>query len=190
MEREMLLLGLLRSGEMHGYQLNEYIERTLSFCADVKKATAYFLLDKMEGRGWVTATEHREGNRPPRKVYHLTPGGEAEFQRLLRENLSSFASARSAGDIGLAFLGALESGEASELLRLRRAALAAELDGIRAAPQHGSGLRRVIRLNYGSGIQLLIDHQIHYLDSELRWLDETIASLGKGAAGSLLKEKR
>lgn len=178
MEREMLLLGLLRSGEMHGYQLNEYIERTLSFCADVKKATAYFLLDKMEGRGWVTATEHREGNRPPRKVYHLTPGGEAEFQRLLRENLSSFASARSAGDIGLAFLGALESGEASELLRLRRAALAAELDGIRAAPQHGGG------------IQLLIDHQIHYLDSELRWLDETIASLGKGAAGSLLKEKR
>ncbi|MBK8835593.1 MAG: hypothetical protein IPO29_12335 [Anaerolineae bacterium] len=41
MEREMLLLGLLRNGEMHGYQLNDYIERTPSFCADVKKATAY-----------------------------------------------------------------------------------------------------------------------------------------------------
>ena len=38
MEREMLLLGLLRNGEMHGYQLNDYIERTLSFCAGVKKA--------------------------------------------------------------------------------------------------------------------------------------------------------
>ncbi|MEO6061557.1 MAG: PadR family transcriptional regulator [Thermoflexales bacterium] len=166
MEREMLLLGLLRSGEMHGYQLNDYIERTLSFCADVKKATAYFLLDKMEGRGWVTATEQREGNRPPRKVYHLTPSGEAEFQRLLRENLASFASARSAADVGLAFLGALEAGEARELLLRRRAALAADLEEFRAAPRHGSG------------VQLLIDHQINYLDSELRWLDETIASLG------------
>ena len=178
MEREMLLLGLLRNGEMHGYQLNDYIERTLSFCADVKKATAYFLLDKMEGRGWVTASEHREGHRPPRKVYHLTPSGEVEFQRLLRENLATFASARSAADIGLAFLGALEPGEAGQLLQQRRAALSAELEGIRSAPRHGGG------------VQLLIDHQVNYLDSELRWLDETIASLGKGAAGSLLKEKR
>ena len=178
MEREMLLLGLLRNGEMHGYQLNDYIERTLSFCADVKKATAYFLLDKMEGRGWVTASEHREGNRPPRKVYHLTPSGEAEFQRLLRENLANFASARSAADIGLAFLGALEASEARELLLRRREALASELDSIRAAPRHGSGG------------QLLIDHQINYLDSELRWLDGTIATLGKGTAGSRHKEKR
>lgn len=166
MEREMLLLGLLRNGEMHGYQLNDYIERTLSFCADVKKATAYFLLDKMEGRGWVTVTEQREGNRPPRKVYHLTPSGEVEFQRLLRENLATFSSARSAADIGLAFLGALDPGEARQLLQQRRAALSTDLDGIRAAPQHGSG------------VQLLINHQINYLDSELRWLDETIASLG------------
>ena len=166
MEREMLLLGLLRSGEMHGYQLNDYIERTLSFCADVKKATAYFLLDKMEGRGWVTAIEQREGNRPPRKVYHLTPSGEAEFQRLLRENLATFSSARSAADIGLAFIGALDPGEARQLLQQRRAALSTDLDSIRAAPQHGSG------------VQLLINHQINYLDSELRWLDETIASLG------------
>lgn len=178
MERVMLLLGLLRNGEMHGYQLNDYIERTLSFCADVKKATAYFLLDKMEGRGWVTASEHREGNRPPRKVYHLTSSGEAEFQRLLRENLASFSSARSAADIGLAFLGALDAGEARELLLRRREALASELEGIRAAPRHGSG------------VQLLIDHQINYLDSELRWLDETIASLGKVAARSRNKEKR
>ena len=178
MEREMLLLGLLRNGEMHGYQLNDYIERTLSFCADVKKATAYFLLDKMEGRGWVTVTEQREGNRPPRKVYHLTPSGEVEFQRLLRENLATFSSARSAADIGLAFLGALDPREARQLLQQRRAALSIELDGIRAAPQHGSG------------VQLLINHQIHYLDSELRWLDETIASLGKKAAGAQIKEKR
>ena len=56
--------------------------------------------------------------------------------------------------------------------------LAVELEGIRAAPRHGSG------------VQLLIDHQINYLDSELRWLDGTIATLGRGAAGSRLKENR
>lgn len=169
MEREMLLLGLLRSGERHGYQINDFIERTLSFCADVKKATAYFLLDKMEGRGWVTASEHREGNRPPRKVYAITPEGEAAFQRLLRENLATFASARSASDLGLAFLATLPPAEAVSLLRTRREALVRELADIEAAPRHHGG------------IQLLIDHQIHYLDSERGWLDETITSLEREA---------
>jgi len=166
MEREMLLLGLLRHGKMHGYQLNDYFERTLAFCADLKKATAYFLLDKMQGRGWVAVTETREGHRPPRKVYALTPLGEAEFQRLLRENLADFASARSPADVGLAFVDALDGDEAYALLLKRRGLLAAELDEFKAAPRHGGSF------------QLLIDHQINYLESELRWLDETLSSLG------------
>ena len=90
MERELLLLGFLRREQAHGYRLNEFIEREMTACTDIKKPTAYFLLDKMAKQGWITMRETREGNRPPRRVYRLTAKGEAQYQKLLRENLGSF----------------------------------------------------------------------------------------------------
>jgi len=51
MDRQLLLLGLLRRQEMHGYQLNEFIEEKMHFCIDLKKPTAYYLLDKLAQEG-------------------------------------------------------------------------------------------------------------------------------------------
>ena len=44
-ERELLLLGLLRRREMHGYQLSEFLDTHLGLFFHLKKATAYNLLD-------------------------------------------------------------------------------------------------------------------------------------------------
>ena len=162
MERELLLLGLLRQMRMYGYQLHEFIERDLTICTDLKKATTYFLLDKMAKKGWISQSEEREGNRPPRQVYEITPDGEQVFQRLLRENLRTHTSARFVGDIGLAYADALPTHELLELLALRRAALAADLDSARAIPVH-----------HGS-IQLLLEHRVVHLEAELAWLDSVI----------------
>ena len=104
MERELLLLGLLQKEEMHGYQLHEFIDSFMQTCVDLKKSTAYYLLEKMAKEGYVTRTEEREGNRPPRRVYHLTPAGEARFLDLLRQNLATYLPAKFPGDTGLTFL--------------------------------------------------------------------------------------
>lgn len=165
MERELLLLGLLRQGAMHGYQLHDFIERNLAFCTDLKKPTAYVLLDKMQAKGWIVVQEAREGNRPYKRVYSLTPAGEEAFQRLLRENLGDFVAAKTGSDIGLAFVDALSKAEALRLLDRRRAALAEQLAEFEAVPEHQGSY------------QLLIDHQLHYLRSELQWLDEVIARI-------------
>lgn len=163
MDRELLLLGALRQAEMHGYRLNEFIEREMATCIEIKKPTAYALLEKMVGLGWITAHEEREGNRPPRHVYRITPEGEQQFERLLRLNLVAYTPTRFAGDIGLAFADTLDRGELRDLLAERRAALAAALDEARATPAHRGAL------------QWLIDHHVYHLESELRWLDEIIA---------------
>jgi DNA-binding PadR family transcriptional regulator len=165
MERELLLLGLLRRQEMHGYQLMEFVDRTLARCTDLKRPTAYFLLDKMAEAGWVARTESQAGNRPPRHVYRLTAQGEAEFQRLLRASLAGYTPARFADDIGLAFLDTLPSAEALRLLEQRRAALTAALDTARAVPPHPGSM------------QFIIDHQVRHLEAELEWLDELRARL-------------
>ena len=90
MERELLLLGLLRSQEMHGYQLHEAIDSHLGMGVQLTKPTAYRLLSNMAEDGWVTYREEQEGNRPPRRVYAITAQGEVAFQRLLRENLANY----------------------------------------------------------------------------------------------------
>ena len=165
MERKLLLLGLLRQQEMHGYQLFEFIERDLASCTDLTKPTAYYLLNKMAEDGWISEETSQEGNRPPRKVYRLTALGESEFQRLLRENITRFSPASFPGDIGLAFLDNLPGGEALALLQKRCAALKSALQAAQAVPVHRGSL------------QWVIQHQVRHLTTELAWLDEIIASL-------------
>src|SRR5512145_2547360 len=116
MERELLLLGFLHREHAHGYRLNEFIEHEMATCTDIKKPTAYFLLDKMAQQGWITMRETRAGNRPPRRVYRLTAKGETQYQQLLRENLGSFIAAKFPGDIGLAYADDLDPQEVLSLL--------------------------------------------------------------------------
>ena len=72
--------------------------------------------------------ETREGNRPPRRVYRLTAKGEAQYQKLLRENLGSFIAAKFPGDVGLAYADDLDPQEVLTLLAERRTALLAQLE--------------------------------------------------------------
>lgn len=162
MERELLLLGLLRQANMYGYQLHDLIERELASCVDLKKPTAYFLLDKLTRKGWISQHEERVGSRPPRNVYAITQAGEAHFELLLRANLGSYHLTRFAGDVGLAFADALPPAEVLELLQQRRSLLAADAAATSAAPHHDGSL------------QLVIEHRLVHLEAELRWLDSVI----------------
>ncbi len=162
-ERALLLLGILRRQDMHGYQLHEFIDMNLAVCADLKKATAYFLLDKMAAQGWVTFEQTQEGNRPPRRVYRITPAGEEAFQRMMRANVAAYRPVRFPGDVGLAFIDALKPAEAAHLLRQRRAAMREALTALESTPEHAGGA------------QLIIEHQRRHLAAELDWLDDVIA---------------
>lgn len=165
MDNKLLLLGLLRRQEMHGYGLNEFIDRQLAFCTDLKKPTAYFLLNKLASDGWIAEEQVQAGNRPTRRVYRLTEEGEAAYQRLLRENLCDYSPIISPGDIGLAFVDSLEPLEAIALLQQRRKALVGHIESIMDAPEH-----------QGSPAWVL-EHQRRYLSCELEWLDEIISKL-------------
>jgi len=165
MERELLLLGLLRSQNMHGYQLHEAIDSHLGVGVQLAKPTAYRLLSSMAEDGWVTSREEQEGNRPPRRVYAITPQGEIAFQRLLRENLANYQPSDFTCHIGLAFLDELSAEEALPLLQRRRAAMEELSDATRAHGEHPGSL------------QLILERQVHLLAAELDWLDTVIARL-------------
>jgi DNA-binding PadR family transcriptional regulator len=163
MNNKLLLLGILRQQDMHGYRLYEFIDRDLSVCTDLKKPTAYYLLNQMAEDGWVRQEQSQEGNRPPRKVYHLTESGEAAFERLLRRNLGEYSQIYFPGDVGLAFIEALDVSESIELLEKRRNALELAIEETEKAPEHPGST------------QWVIAHRLHHLRAELDWLTTLIA---------------
>jgi len=165
MERELLSLGLLRSQEMHGYQLHEAIDSHLGMGVQLTKPTAYRLLSNMAEDGWVTHREEQEGNRPPRRVYAITPQGEGAFQQLLRESLVNYQPLDFTFHIGLAFLDQLAAEEAIPLLRRRRASLEELLESARTHCEHPGSM------------QLMLEHQVHQRAAELDWLNTVIARI-------------
>ena len=167
MERELLLLGLLQQEGRHGYELHDFIEKYLQTCIELKKPTAYYLLEKLAKGGYVTETMEQSGNRPARRVYELTQVGEEYFQQLLRENLSQYIPVRFANLIGLAFLDNITPAEAIPLLRQRRDTMALQLAEAEAAPAHHGAF------------QLLIHHKVSHLQAELNWLDTVIDQLNQ-----------
>jgi len=166
-ERSLLLLGMLRIQSQHGYQLNEFIEHNLARVTDMKKPTAYALLDRLEQSGAISSRLEQEGARPPRKVYAITEQGEQLFRTLLRETLAAAQPYVIAGDIGLMFLDALPLAEALALLEQRLAAIREQVAALDQIPAHHLGL----------GIDLTIEHQAVLLRADEAWLSRLIARL-------------
>lgn len=162
MDYKLLLLGLLRHQEMYGYQLYEFLDNNLGMCVQLKKPTAYKLLNQMAEDGWITAREEQEGNRPTRRVYVITPKGETAFHELLRQSLISYQAAEFLSDIGLMFLDALSGQEAIPLLEQRRAAVYALLQEVESYPPHPGS------------VQFMIEHQRRHYAAEVAWIDDVI----------------
>lgn len=168
MEKKLILLGVLRNQDMHGYQLSDHLEHTSGMAISLSKANAYRLLAGMEADGWVTYREEQEGNRPPRRVYTITAAGEQAFQNILRESLGAYLRPQLPGAVALNYLDSLPQDEAVALLEQRREGLRRQYLEIDNYPEE-------VRHTH-EGIAYL--HR--FFLSEMEWLEELIARLKKG----------
>lgn len=165
MEKKILLLGLLLSHGMHGYQLNEMLQHNPATPISLKKSNAYKLLKDMEKDGWVTHIQEKEGNRPHRRVYSVTKDGEAAFYRLLRENLSAHPSPEFPGVVGLDFLYLFPTEEAAALLETR-------LEFVRKKFEELDSVEIEIRQSH-----LAAEYLHKFYANEIEWLNQIINRL-------------
>ncbi len=165
MVRQLLLLGLLLGGKMHGYKLNEYVTHAMSLYTDLKKPTAYYTLEKLEKDGYVQQEVEREGKRPERHVYQITEEGRPYFLDLLRQHLSGFTRTYYADDVGIAFMDQLPTAEARQLLAEKREKIQTLLQQFREHPKHGENWRYVV------------SHNIAHLEADLAWLNSVLSEL-------------
>lgn len=167
MEKKLLLLGLLFSHNMHGYQLNEMLKHNFSMPITLKKSNAYKLLNDMEIDGWVTHQKEQEGNRPTRRVYTLTEKGKEVFCRLLRENLAACPPPEFPSVVGLDFVHVLPSEEVITLLEQRHQAVKAKFEQL-------DSVSTEIRESH-----LTVEYLHHHYATELQWLVNVINRLQK-----------
>lgn len=169
-ERKLLLLGLLRQNDMHGYLLNAHLDGTIPI--SLKKPTAYHLLDRMEEDGWIAHRDEATGDRP-RRVFSLTSRGERAFRDLLTEQLRNFRPAEFPSAVGLAFIDALPAGEARALLLERRQAVATYRDHL-VAPVDDAATAHD---ETAGGAHLAVAYARRFAELELDVLDQAIDHL-------------
>lgn len=120
MSVKTVILGFLRYGPLHGYELKRRIEHEMGDWADIRFGSIYFSLDKLTKDGFVTAeTQESQSKRPSRIVYTITEKGQEEYLALLRELWQDRSRARNPIDIAIAFIRDLPENEVRGYLRKR-----------------------------------------------------------------------
>lgn len=155
----LLLLGLLAAQRLHGYRINDFIERNLGRVSRMPKATAYTLLTRLERAGLVEAIAERVGNRPERRVYAITPAGLEHFHAMVEEVLRQPDPLELPADHALMFIDSLSRAEAARAMRVRIAALDAEIARLAEAPTHGAGI----------GVDLALSRRAALLRADRDW---------------------
>jgi len=82
-----IMLGLLGIRPMSGYDIKQTFERAVASYWNAGNSQIYTTLKNLHRAGLIDAEVIVQTSRPNRKVYRLTPTGEAELQRWLQEEV-------------------------------------------------------------------------------------------------------
>jgi DNA-binding PadR family transcriptional regulator len=160
------VLGLISQKPRHGYETRIAFEALVGGDEnwEVKPAQIYTTLDRLEEAGWVErSSDLGEGEEPSRRVYRITPPGEAALQEWFS---SGIISGHQRDEFFIKLIIGLVSGRADpqRLIQIQRVLLFQEM--------HAATNQRD---EYDPHIEiaqiLLLDKAIMHLEADLRWLD-------------------
>ena len=117
--QKLIILGILKEGPKHGYEIKKIIKKELGVFASLESKSIYYPLKIMEKRGLIRKNTTREKGRLERHVYSLTAPGNKEFLKLAMGALLSQKRPFIDIDIPLYFLPYLEKKKGFAQLRLK-----------------------------------------------------------------------
>lgn len=166
---EILMLGFLRDGPKHGYELKRSMERVLAG-ARVTNSQLYPSLKRFEEMGAVTRQVTRQIGKPDRHSYQLTSLGEEILHDLLIEDTSEVVGRDREFYVRAAHFALLSAAERLAVLEARKSALLRRQAHV-AAWGGGSWPKKVGRLRG------------QMLATELAVLDQWLAEEQQAAEG-------
>lgn len=176
MSVRLIILGLLRQEELHGYEIKHVIEEHMADWAKVTTGSIYFALSKLAEEGKIRESSvERDGKRPEKTVYEITEEGKREFLDLLRARLGTSERECHEIDQAIAFLDALPKKEAVELFKARIAEEESALANLR---KHKAAQMR--REDVPASAAAIFSHGLKLREAELAWSREVLAELESG----------
>lgn len=82
---DIIILGILQSGDSYGYELSKEIQRRSSGQYQMKEATLYAALNRLEKAGYVSSYSGRETQGRPRTYFCISEAGKAFLQSKILE---------------------------------------------------------------------------------------------------------
>lgn len=174
MMQDLVLLGLLKEGPKHGYEIKKDIEDTLSIFTTVDSKSIYYPLRRLERKGLVVKSLGRKGKRPEKFIYKITREGEKVFEQLFNANVLTFTRPIFNVDLSLFFLPLVKSGIARSHLRSRLRGMGRILQWLEK--------RRDSLEQAGQPYHLraIIDHQITLTKADIQFTRHLIKTLTFG----------
>jgi len=134
--RELLVLSIVRSHELHGYALAEAVEQGLGRSLGLKRPNVYAILARFVERGWVHTRSDHEGPHPERQICVITAAGQRAYPPLLRACIGANDAPLVPIIVLLAHLDDLPAAEQQAVLVKLRGQRRAEIEQLDALPEH------------------------------------------------------
>lgn len=164
---DLAVLGLLRDGPLHGYELKRRLA-DFGFWR-VSFGSLYPALRRLEKKGFIVVATTGSSRR---KVYELTPEGKAHFQELLEAESGSGEEEREFS-LKLAFFRYLDPDSRLGVLERRRAFLTGRLSDARSNLRNSANRAKERMDRYTLA---LMERSVHSVEADIAWLDELIES--------------
>ena len=170
MNVKTLCLGVLSLGDASGYAIKKVFEDAFSHFYVAGYGSIYPALAELVGEGLITCTDVEQEKRPVKKVYHLTPAGEASFRQALAETHPAHRI-RSDFLVQMLFARMLGAERLAAVLAQREADIEAELAHISAYSQRQECLdagalftKGFAEAVLGAGLDYIRSHRIELLE--------------------------
>jgi DNA-binding PadR family transcriptional regulator len=170
-------LGLLSEQPCHPYEIQRLLKERHKSYAVGKTRTLYRAIEELEAAGYIEPLEtSREGRRPERTVYRITPEGSEELENWLAELLSTPVDETPVFRVAVGLLGYITQERAETALATRIVSLRARvtaLDATLKMAQDDLGLPRLVLLE--------LEHAMALAAAEIEWIRSLVADMETGA---------
>ena len=186
---EVAVLSLLREAPMHPYQMQRLLrDRHKDELLALKRGSLYHAIGRLVRDELIAASSTgREGNRPERTTYRITPEGRREFIRVLRQMVAVPRRESSELMTAVSFLVHLAPNEALARLDERCRALEGEIAQFKT--QLAAAAPHVLRIHLVES-----EYLVAMLTAELSWARSLAADIRAGRLGwdtqTIFKEVR
>jgi DNA-binding PadR family transcriptional regulator len=182
----LAVLVLLYERSMHPYEMAATLrERHKEESIKLRYGSLYTVIEMLEQAGFIRAGKtSREGNRPERTSYSITPPGEVEMRDWLREILSSPVKEFPQFEAGLSLLPALPPEEAVDVLITRVEFLKKDIEQLKG------GLQQAKAMGLAPLFTIETEYRLGGIETELHFVESLIDRIRKDGCGFLKEWKQ